>query len=160
MQILKEVPPRWWAILVGVIFGSLALVAMNGPSKGYGKTIVAAVLTAPLLSLIAGAMLREDTSLEMAAVVGGIVSVGGMGVIIAVAKMAPTLVTAALSGAARSYLEIIPTEEGKHPKVKRIDTISFPEEHKKLPNRNPELDDLIKKIDRIDNKQKGENDGT
>ena len=148
MQILREVPPRWWAILVGVAFGSLALIAMNGPTKGYAKSVIAAVLTAPFLSIIAGAMLNEETTLEAAAFVGGVVASGGMAVILAVSKMAPTLVTAALTGAAQSYLEITPTEKGKHPKVRRIENVEFPDEDKETPEDSKELDELIDKIDK------------
>lgn len=141
MNLLREIPAKWWAVLLGVAFGSLALIAMDGPKKGYGRTIVTACLTAPLLSVLAGAMLPSDTSLEIAALIGGVTTLGGMAVIVAVSRLAPSLVTAGLTGIARTYLEINPTPQGKPDEVTRRREDGTPE------NPEPTLDELARRFD-------------
>lgn len=107
---ILKVPHLWWAVVVGVFFGSVALISIEGPKKGYGKAIVTGLLTAPLLALVAGGLLPKDTSLEMAALIGGVVALGGSAVIVSVARFAPGMVTAGLTGVARSFLLISETE--------------------------------------------------
>lgn len=136
----REVPLRWWAVLIGIAFGSLALVALDGPKKGYGRVTVMSILCAPLLAVVSGAMLPPGTTLEIAALVGGVTALGGIAVIAAIAKMAPGLVTAGLTGIARSYLQIEPTPPGEHPKVTRLREDGTPAEP------DEELERLARKI--------------
>ena len=136
----RNIPPKWWAVMIGVVFGSIALIAMDGPRKGYGKTVLGAILTAPLLALIAGGLLPRDTSLEIAAVVGGVVAVGGMGVVLAVARFAPAMVSAGLSGMATSYLKI---SAGETTRIHPDGTPTSPD---------PEADKLVRQFDEGDDK--------
>lgn len=126
MSLWREVPMRWWAVIVGVLFGSLALISIDGPRKGYGKAIWAAALTGPLLSLIAGALLPKEATLELAALIGGVVAVSGTSVILAVTRAVPPMVSAAITGAAQSYLKIDPTPPGEPPEVKRFNSDNTP----------------------------------
>lgn len=141
LHYIREVPARWWAVLVGVLFGSLALISIDGPRKGYGKAVFAAMLTGPLLALIAGALLPKGASLEMAALIGGVVAVSGTSVILTVARVVPPLVSAALTGAAQTYIKISPSPPGQPPDVERLNPDGTPA----LPN--PELDRLVRKLD-------------
>lgn len=141
MTFWRDIPARWWAVLIGIAFGSMALVAMNGPTKGYARSIVAAILTAPLLSLVAGSLIDEDSSLEFAALIGGIVAVGGMGVVLTIARMAPSLVTAGLTGMAKTYLHISASDDGKPGEVERLRRDHTPDVA------NPELDELARRFD-------------
>ena len=140
----REIPPRWWAVLVGVAFGSLALISIDGPNKGYGKAVIAGLITAPVLALIAGAMLPPDTSVEIAALVGGIAALGGTGVIMSVARMAPSIVTGGLTGIATSYLHISGTKRPEEPDVMRYRIDATPAEP------DPDLDALAHKLDEKD----------
>ena len=147
MNWLREIPPRWWAVLVGVAFGSMALIALDGPTKGYGKSVMVGSMTAPLLCLFAGALLPTDTSLEVAALIGGMTALGGTALILTVARMVPTIATAALTGIAKSYLEITPTKPGSPPKVTRVRKDGTPEDA------NTELDALACKLDERDGEE-------
>ncbi len=124
---LREVPTKWWAVFVGVLFGSLALISIDGPRKGYTKAVWAAALTGPLLSVIAGALLPKGASLEMAALIGGVVAVSGTSVILAVSRAVPPIVSAALTGAAQSYLKINPTPPGEPPEANRYNIDGTPD---------------------------------
>lgn len=140
----REIPPRWWAVLVGVAFGSLALVSIDGPNKGYAKAVIAGLMTAPVLALIAGAMLPRDTSVEIAALVGGIAALGGTGVIMSVARMAPSIITGGLAGVANSYLLITGTKQPEEPDVFRYRIDATPAEP------DPELEKLAHEFDEKD----------
>lgn len=142
MRLLQEVPARWWAVLVGVLFGSLALISIDGPRKGYSKAVWAAALTGPLLSVIAGALLPKGASLEMAALVGGVVAVSGTSVILAVTRAVPPIVAAALTGAAQSYLKINPTPPGEPDELERLNPDGTPA----LPD--PEAERLLRELDK------------
>ncbi|MBB3034067.1 hypothetical protein [Alteriqipengyuania lutimaris] len=141
MSLLREIPPKWWAVLVGVAFGSLALIALDGPRKGYGKSVMVGAMTAPLLCLFAGALLPSGTSLELAALIGGMTALGGTALILTVARMVPSIASAALTGIARSYLEITPTPPGEPPKVTRVRQDGTPEEP------DSELEELARQLD-------------
>lgn len=134
----RDIPPRWWAVLVGVLFGSVALIGIDGPKKGYSKAVIGGLLSAPFLALLAGALLPDGTSLEIAALIGGVVSVGGTGVIVTVGRYAPSLATAALTGVAESYLHI---NRGEATRLNRDGTPMTPD---------PEAEQLIEKIDKKD----------
>ena len=137
----RDVPPKWWAVMVGVSFGALALVYIDGPKKGWGRAVIGAFMTSPLLALIAGGLLPEDTSLEIAALIGGVVALGGTALLLAIGKMIPPLVTAGLTGMAQSYLHIsAPREDGKT-EVTRIRTDGTPKEP------DPEAEELARRID-------------
>ena len=110
MKWLKDIPHLWWAVCVGVFFGSVALISLEGPKKGYGKAAITGLMTAPLLALIAGGLLPKGTSLEVAALIGGVVALGGTAVILSVSRFAPTMVTAGLTGVAKSFLHISDSE--------------------------------------------------
>lgn len=141
MSLLRDIPPKWWAVLVGVTFGSLALIALDGPTKGYGKSILVGAMTAPLLCLFAGALLPDDTSLEMAALIGGMTALGGTALILSLARMVPSIATAALTGIAKSYLDITPTPPGEPHHVTRRRQDGTPEDA------NEELEKLARKLD-------------
>lgn len=125
MKWIAKVPHLWWAVCVGVFFGSVALVSIEGPKKGYARAIIAGILTAPLLALVAGGMLPKGTSLEMAALIGGVVALGGSAVIMAVARLAPSLVTAGLTGVARSFLHI---QDGEQTRLREDGTPLAPDD--------------------------------
>lgn len=135
MKWLKDIPHLWWAVVVGVFFGSIALISIEGPKKGYGKAIVAGIMTAPLLALIAGGLLPKGTSLEIAALTGGVVALGGSAVILSVARFAPTMVTAGLTGVAKSFLLI---SDGEKTRIREDGTPMSPD---------AEAEDLARKLD-------------
>ena len=130
-----KIPHLWWAVVVGVFFGSVALISIEGPKKGYGKAIVAGLLTAPLLALIAGGLLPKDTTLEIAALIGGVVALGGSAVIMSVARFGPSMVTAGLTGVAKSFLHISDSEATR---IREDGTPLTPD---------PEAEKLAKKLD-------------
>lgn len=136
-----NVPSRWWAVLVGVAFGSLALIALDGPTKGYAKSVVVGAMTAPLLCIMAGALLPDETSLEVAALIGGLTALGGTALILTVARMVPSIATAALTGIAKSYLDISPGSPGQPSQVTRRREDGTPEDP------DPELEELARKLD-------------
>lgn len=136
---LREVPAKWWAVLVGVAFGSVALITINGAREGYGRAALTAVGIAPLLCLLAGALLPSGTSLEIAALVGGVTALGGTALVLTLAKKAPTIIGAAVGAAARSYLEIEPQPDGKRVTRRRVNGV--PDDP------SPELEALAKKFD-------------
>jgi hypothetical protein len=138
---LREIPPKWWAVVLGVFFGSLALMAVEGPKKGYSKAIVTGAMTAPFMSILAGALLPEDASLELAAAIGGVTALGGMALIMAVSRFAPTLAIAGLTGMARSFLHITNGDMDRAKVVTRIREDGTPEEPE------PKLEHLARKLD-------------
>ena len=120
----KDIPPRWWAVMVGVAFGSLALITITGAKEGYSKSVLSAVGIAPFLCMFAGAMLPNDTSLEMAALVGGIAALGGTTLILSLSKRAPVIFGAAAEAAAKSFLEL---REGETTRIKPDGTPAMPD---------------------------------
>ncbi|NVD43490.1 hypothetical protein [Qipengyuania atrilutea] len=147
---LREVPVRWWAVMVGIAFGSMALITINGPKEGYGKAVFTAAGIAPLLCVVAGAMLPSETSLEIAALIGGLTALGGTALVLALAKRMPVIVSAAIGAAARSYLEVETKDNGKQ-SITRIDEKGLPEPDKRL-------DALAHKLDG-ENEPKEQDDG-
>lgn len=111
-------PAKWYATIAGVFFGSIALITINGEKDGYGKSAITAIGLSPILSIIAGAMLPKNTPIELAALAGGIAALGGTALVLGVAKRAPGIFEAALTGAANAYLNKIDNtpddDAGKH----------------------------------------------
>ncbi|WP_370180232.1 hypothetical protein [Alteriqipengyuania sp.] len=143
----REIPPKWWAVVVGIAFGSLALTMLDGPKKGYLRTVVTAAGCAPLLCLFAGALLPDDTSLEIAALVGGVTALGGTALILHVQRVAPSLVTAGLIGIAESYLKITPRSGDEPPEITRLRRDGTPEEP------DPEAERLAQELDEKDDER-------
>ncbi|QQN73964.1 hypothetical protein [Croceicoccus sp. YJ47] len=135
MPIYRDIPPKWWAIVLGVFFGSMALITINGAREGYGKAVLTAAGIAPLLCLVAGALLPTGTSLEMAALVGGVTALGGTALVLGLAKKAPLILGAAVEAAARSYLTV---DKGETTRIRDDQTPAAP---------NPELEQMARKID-------------
>ncbi len=136
MNLLREVPARWWAVMVGVAFGSMALITTTGNKDGFGKATMTAAGIAPLLCVVAGALLPAGTSLEVAALIGGFTALGGTALVLGLAKRAPLIIGAAVQAAAESYLDV--NKDGAT-RIRRDGTPAEPD---------PQAEALIEEIDK------------
>lgn len=138
MNFLRDIPIKWWAVIVGITFGSVALITINGAKEGYGRAAITAAGIAPLLCLVAGALLPKETPLEMAALVGGITALGGTALVLNLAKHAPLILGSAAEAAAKSFLDL------------RDDTATRIRQDGTPAESDPQADALIEKIDEQD----------
>lgn len=146
MNLFDILPAKWAAVAVGVVAGSMAIVTITGQKTGFGKAAWSAAGIAPVLCIIAGAMLPPGTSLEIAAMAGGMAALGGTAVIMKLAEMAPRLFGAAMMGVANSYIEM----EGR--KTTRLREDGTPEA-------DAELDDITRRLDEPNRQQPDDPDG-
>lgn len=78
----RDIPPRLYAAAIGVLVGSIALITIRGQTDGYGKSTLVAAGIAPMLCIVAGALMPDGTSLQMAALIGGLTAMGGTNLLV------------------------------------------------------------------------------
>ena len=138
---VREVPYKWWAVIVGIALGSMALITITGPKEGFAKSVFTAAGIAPFLCLLTGALLPRDTPLELAALLGGVVALGGTAIIMRLTRMSPVLFGAAFEAVAKTYLLM---RAGEVTRLREDGTPMLPNE------------DLERRVQALDEKEEGD----